>query len=261
MNISGSVALVSGANRGLGRAYARELVRRGAAKVYGAARDPAAVTEPGVLPVALDITDGDQVARVAAQCADVSLLVNNAGVLRYSTFTGAPDLDAARQEMEVNYFGTLRMCRAFAPVLAAAGGGAIVNMLSVTSFFTNPFDASYGASKAAEWSLTNGVRVELHHQGTLVVAVHAGFIDTDMAALTDAPKISPESVAGQVFERGRGRPGRGAGRRAVPVRQGLAVPRPRAHLPAHPGILGRRGLRHQLTPGGNVAAPAGQAAR
>jgi NAD(P)-dependent dehydrogenase (short-subunit alcohol dehydrogenase family) len=167
MNISGSVALVSGANRGLGRAFARELVRRGAAKVYGAARDPAKVTEPGVLPVALDITNGEQVARVAAQCADVSLLVNNAGVLRYSTFTSAPDLDGARQEMEVNYFGTLRMCRAFAPVLAAAGG--------------------------------------------------------------------------------RGRPGRGAGRRAVPGRQGQAVPRPRAHLPAHPGILGRRGLRHQLS--------------
>ena len=200
MNISGSVALVSGANRGLGRAFARELVRRDAAKVYGAARDPAAVTEPGVLPVALDITDGEQVARVAAQCADVSLLVNNAGVLRYSTFTSAPDLDAARQEMEVNYFGTLRMCRAFAPVLAAAGGGAIVNMLSITSFFTNPFNASYGASKAAEWSLTNGVRIELHHQGTLVVAVHAGFIDTDMAALTNEPKISPESVAQQVFD-------------------------------------------------------------
>ena len=200
MEISGSVALVSGANRGLGLAFARDLVRRGAAKVYGAARDPGAVTEPGVLPVALDITDADQVARVAAQCADVSLLVNNAGVLRYSTFIGAPDLDAARLEMETNYFGTLRMCRAFAPVLAAAGGGAIVNMLSVTSFFTNPFDASYGASKAAEWSLTNGARIELHYQGTLVVAVHASFIDTEMAALTDAPKISPESVAGQVFD-------------------------------------------------------------
>jgi NAD(P)-dependent dehydrogenase (short-subunit alcohol dehydrogenase family) len=200
MNISGSVALVSGANRGLGRAFARELVRRGAAKVYGAARDPAKVTEPGVLPVALDITDGEQVARVAAQCTDVSLLVNNAGVLRYSTFTSAPDLDGARQEMEVNYFGTLRMCRAFAPGLAAAGGGAIVNMLSITSFFTNPFNASYGASKAAEWSLTNGVRLELHHQGTLVVAVHAGFVDTEMAALTDAPKISPESVARQAFD-------------------------------------------------------------
>ena len=200
MKIDGSVALVTGANRGLGLAYARELVKRGAAKVYGAARNPAAVTEPGVTPVALDITDPKRVAEVAQQCADVSLLVNNAGVMRASTFTSAPDLDAARQEMEVNYFGTLRMCRAFAPVLAAAGGGAIVNMLSITSFFTNPFDASYGASKAAEWSLTNGVRLELHHQGTLVVAVHAGFIDTEMAALTDAPKISPESVAQQAFD-------------------------------------------------------------
>jgi len=102
--------------------------------------------------------------------------------------------------METNYFGTLSMCRAFAPVLAANGGGAIVNMLSITSFYNNPLDASYGASKAAAWSMTNGVRLELHHQGTLVVAVHAGFIDTDMAALTSAPKISPESVARQVFD-------------------------------------------------------------
>ena len=200
MRIDGSVALVTGANRGLGRVYARELVKRGAAKVYGAARDPDAVTEPGVTPVALDITDADRVAQVAQQCADVSLLVNNAGVLRYSTFTSAPDLDGARQEMEVNYFGTLSMCRAFAPVLAANGGGAIVNMLSVTSFYTNLIDASYGASKAAEWSLTNGVRLELHRQGTLVVAVHASFIDTDMAALTNAPKDSPESVARQAFD-------------------------------------------------------------
>jgi NAD(P)-dependent dehydrogenase (short-subunit alcohol dehydrogenase family) len=199
MKVDGSVALVTGANRGLGRACARELVGRGAAKVYGATRDPAAVTEPGVTPVALDITDPQRVAQVAEQCADVSLLVNNAGVLKYSTFIGAPDLDAARLEMETNYFGTLSMCRAFAPVLAR-GGGAIVNMLSVTSFYTNPFNASYGASKAAAWSLTNGVRLELHHQGTLVVAVHAGFIDTDMAALVDAPKISPESVAQQVFD-------------------------------------------------------------
>ena len=200
MNIDGSVALVTGANRGLGRAFAHELMARGAAKVYGAARDPAAVTEPGVVPVALDITNPDQVAQVASQCADVNLLVNNAGVLKYSTFINAPDLAAARLEMETNYFGTLSMCRAFAPVLAATGGGAIVNMLSVTSFYTNPLDASYGASKAAELSLTNGVRLELHHQGTLVVAVHASFIDTDMSALTNAPKVSPGSVAHQVFD-------------------------------------------------------------
>ena len=120
MQISGSVALVTGANRGLGQVYARELVRRGAAKVYGAAT-------------------------AAAQCADVTLLVNNAGVMKASTFIGPPDPDAARQEMAVNYFGTLSMCRAFAPVLAGGGGGAIVNMLSVASFYTNPFTASYGA--------------------------------------------------------------------------------------------------------------------
>jgi NAD(P)-dependent dehydrogenase (short-subunit alcohol dehydrogenase family) len=200
MKIAGSVALVTGADRGLGRAFARDLVRRGAARVYGAARNPGAVTEPGVSPVALDITDPERVARVANECGDVSLLVNNAGVMKASPFIGAPSLDAARLEMEVNYFGTLSMCRAFAPVLAAGGGGAIVNMLSVTSFFTSPLDPSYSASKAAELSLTNGVRMELSRQGTLVVAVHAGFIDTDMAAGIDAPKISPESVAQQTFD-------------------------------------------------------------
>jgi len=200
MQIDGSIALVTGANRGLGQVFARDLLRRGAAKVYGAARDSAGVTEPGVTPVALDITDADRVAQVAAECSDVTLLVNNAGVMTSSTFLGAPGMDGARREMETNYFGTLSMCRAFAPVLGASGGGAVVNMLSVTSFYTNPFNASYGASKAAEWSLTNGIRLELHHQGTLVVAVHAGFIDTDMAAMVDAPKMSPETVARQAFD-------------------------------------------------------------
>jgi NAD(P)-dependent dehydrogenase (short-subunit alcohol dehydrogenase family) len=200
VRIDGSVALVTGAGRGLGRAFARELVRRGAARVYGAARNPAAVTEPGVSPIALDITDPERIASVAHECADVTLLVNNAGVMTASPFIGAPSLDAARLEMEVNYFGTLSMCRAFAPVLASGGGGVIVNMLSVTSFFTSPLDPSYSASKAAELSLTNGIRMELSRQGTLVVAVHAGFIDTDMAAGIDAPKITPESVAQQTFD-------------------------------------------------------------
>jgi NAD(P)-dependent dehydrogenase (short-subunit alcohol dehydrogenase family) len=201
MRIDGSVALVTGADRGLGQVFARELVTRGAAKVYGAARHADAVTEPGVTPVTLDITDADGVTQVAQQCTDVSLLVNNAGVMKASTFIDAPNLAAARLEMETNYFGTLSMCRAFAPVLAANGGGAIVNMLSVSSFYSDPFTASYGASKAAAWSLTNGVRLELHHQGTLVVAVHGSFIDTDMAALaTNVPKDSPESVAQQTFD-------------------------------------------------------------
>jgi NAD(P)-dependent dehydrogenase (short-subunit alcohol dehydrogenase family) len=200
MRIEGSVALVTGANRGLGRAFARELVSRGASTVYAAARDPATVTEPGVTPIALDITDADRAGQVAQQCTDVSLLVNNAGVMKASTFIDAPNLDAARLEMETNYFGTLTMCRAFAPVLAANGGGAVVNMLSVTSFYNNPLEASYGASKAAEWSLTNGIRTELAHKGTQVVAVHASFIDTDMAAGIDVAKVSPESVARQAFD-------------------------------------------------------------
>jgi NAD(P)-dependent dehydrogenase (short-subunit alcohol dehydrogenase family) len=200
VKIEGSVALVTGAGRGLGQVFARELVSRGAAKVYGGARDPASVSEPGVTPIPLDITDPDRVAQVAEQCADVSLLVNNAGVMKASSFIGTPSLGPARLEMETNYFGTLSICRAFAPVLAANGGGAVVNMLSVTSFFNNPLDASYGASKSAEWSLTNGIRIELAHQGTLVIGVHAGFIDTDMAAGIDAPKISPESVARQTFD-------------------------------------------------------------
>jgi NAD(P)-dependent dehydrogenase (short-subunit alcohol dehydrogenase family) len=200
MKIAGSVALVTGVDRGLGRVFAQDLVSRGAARVYGAARDPSAVTDPGVTPIALDITDAERVAKVAQECADVSLLVNNAGVMKASTFIDAPSLDAAWLEMETNYFGTLSMCRAFAPVLGANGGGALVNMLSISSFYTLPLDASYGASKAAEWSLTNGVRVELAHQGTQVVGVHASFIDTDMAALINAPKDSPESVVRQALD-------------------------------------------------------------
>ena len=200
MEIVGSVTLVTGADRGLGRVFARELVMRGAATVYGSARDPAAVTEPGVTPITLDITDPQHVARVAHECGDVSLLVNNAGVMKASAFIGAPSLESARLEMETNYFGTLSMCRAFAPVLAANGGGAIVNMLSVGSFYTGVLDMSYSASKAAELSLTNGVRMELSRQGTLVVAVHASFIDTGMAEGLDVPKISPEEVARQAFD-------------------------------------------------------------
>jgi short-subunit dehydrogenase len=200
MKIDGSVALVTGADRGLGQVYARELVARGAAKVYGAARHAEAVTEPGVTPIALDITVAERVGEVAKECVDVNLLVNNAGVMLANTFLDPPNVDSARLEMEVNYFGTLGMCRAFASVLGSNGGGAILNMLSVASFYTNPLTASYGASKAAGLSLTNGIRVELAHQETQVVAVHASFIDTDMAAGIDVPKISPESVAQQAFD-------------------------------------------------------------
>jgi NAD(P)-dependent dehydrogenase (short-subunit alcohol dehydrogenase family) len=127
-------------------------------------------------------------------------LINNAGVMLRTPLLAAPDMSAARGEMETNYFGTLAMCRAFAPVLARNGGGALVNMLSVASWLASPFNGSYGASKSAEWALTNAIRVELRAQGTRVVAVHAGWIDTDMAATVADTTIAPRDVAAQAME-------------------------------------------------------------
>ena len=197
MKISGSVALVTGANRGLGRSFALALAERGAT-VYAGARDPGTVTDPGLVPVRLDVSDPADIAAVAERCGDVTLLVNNAGVAHAGPVLGS--LDGARREMEVNYFGTLALSRAFAPILGAAGGGALVNMLSVLSYVSFPGLGSYGASKAAAWSLTNALRLELAEQGTLVVGVHAGFIDTEMAAAAPPPKLDPSDVVRQTLD-------------------------------------------------------------
>ncbi|MFF2525372.1 SDR family oxidoreductase [Streptomyces liangshanensis] len=185
--VQGAVALVTGANRGFGRLFARELLARGAAKVYAAARDPRTVTDPGVVPVRLDITDPEQVRAAAVACDDVTLLVNNAGVFRQSPLIGADSTADAHAEMDTNYFGTLAMTRAFAPVLGRNGGGVLINTLSVLSFVNYAPWGSYGASKAALWSLTNATRDELRAQGTLVVAVHSGLADTDMTAGVEGP--------------------------------------------------------------------------
>jgi NAD(P)-dependent dehydrogenase (short-subunit alcohol dehydrogenase family) len=202
MKIEGCSALVTGANRGLGRAFALALQERGARTVYAGARDPGSVTDPGLVPIELDITNPASVGAAAERCADVTLLINNAGVLLRGGLVRSSSMDAARAEMETNYFGTLGMCRAFAPVLArgGGGGGAIVNVLSVLSWATLPGVASYAVSKAAAWSMTNGVRLELREQGTSVIAVHAAFIDTDMAAGVLQPKISPVEVAEQALD-------------------------------------------------------------
>ncbi len=200
MDIEGSVVLVTGANRGLGHALTRALLERGAAKVYGGARDPDSVTVPGVIPVRLDITSPADVAAAAATCADVTLVVNNAGISTGTAPLAADAIDGARREMETNFFGTLAMSAAFAPVLGANGGGALVNVLSVLSWLASPSTAMYCASKAAAWSLTNSLRVELQGQGTLVVGVHCAYLDTDMTARIEAPKTAPEIVAGLALD-------------------------------------------------------------
>ena len=200
MEIDGAVCLVTGANRGLGEAYVRALLGTGAAKVYAGARVPESITVAGVTPVGLDITDGGQVERAAELCADVTVLINNAGINLGTRPLADNALDAARREMETNYFGTLNMCRAFAPILAKNGGGALVNVLSVLSWFAGPTNGTYCSSKAAEWLLTNAIRVQLRGQNTLVIGVHASFIDTDMSrAVTGFPKVSAHSVAEQTL--------------------------------------------------------------
>jgi NAD(P)-dependent dehydrogenase (short-subunit alcohol dehydrogenase family) len=200
VNIKGSRALVTGANRGLGRAFAEVLLERGAATVYAGARDPATVRMTGVVPVEVDISRPLHVAAAADRCKDIDILINNAGVMRFVPLLHAPDTSAAEQAMLINYLGTLRMCRAFAPVLKTNGGGALVNVLSAASWVATPLNSTYCASKAAQWSLTNAARVELRSQGTLVTGVFAGLIDTGMVAGIVAPKVSPRSVAEQTLD-------------------------------------------------------------
>jgi NAD(P)-dependent dehydrogenase (short-subunit alcohol dehydrogenase family) len=189
--VQGAVALVTGANRGLGKLFTRELINRGAAKVYAGARKPQAITDGDVVPVGLDITDATAVAAAAQRCDDVTLLINNAGTFRPTSLLAAGAMSEVRAEMETDFFGTLAMVRAFAPILGRNGGGAIVNSLSVLSFSSYAPWGAYGAAKAAAWSMSNSARDELREQGTRVLNVHAGLADTDMTAGLDFPKIDP----------------------------------------------------------------------
>jgi NAD(P)-dependent dehydrogenase (short-subunit alcohol dehydrogenase family) len=200
MDIAGSVALVTGANRGLGAEIARQLVSRGAARVYAGARDPGSITDPSLVPLRLDVTSPADVAAAIAAAPDVTLLVNNAGIAGGGPLVSETALETGRQQMDTNVWGPLALATGFAPTLAANGGGAIVNVLSVLSWLSLPGTATYSMSKAAAWSLTNALRQELADQGTLVVGVHAGFIDTDMTAHIDQPKIAPADVATQILD-------------------------------------------------------------
>jgi NAD(P)-dependent dehydrogenase (short-subunit alcohol dehydrogenase family) len=195
MKIQGSVAIVTGANRGLGAAFARGLLAAGAAKVYAAARNPSTVILPGVAPVRLDVTQPDQIAALARELTDVSLLVNNAGIGGSGPVLDLMAIDTLHQQFETNAVGPLRMAQAFAPTLAARGGSAIVNVISALSWITLPgVTGSYSASKAAAWALSNAMRQELQAQGTQVLSLHVAFMDTDMARGAPGPKMSPDEV-------------------------------------------------------------------
>jgi NAD(P)-dependent dehydrogenase (short-subunit alcohol dehydrogenase family) len=193
MDITGRTALVTGANRGLGRHLAAELRDRGA-RVYAAARDPRAVDLPGVTPIAVDITDPASVAAAARAARGVAIVVNNAGSSTgASLLTG--DLAAIKLEMDTHFFGTLAVTRALAPQLAAHDTSAVLNVLSVLSWLAIPRSGAYCAAKSAEWSLTNALRLELAAQGTRVSALHVGYMDTDMTRHLDVPKSDPAVIA------------------------------------------------------------------
>nr|WP_269328235.1 SDR family oxidoreductase [Kineosporia mesophila] len=190
-----AVVLVTGANRGIGAEFVHLLKERGAAKIYAAARDVSSLKTDGVEPIALDITDRGQIEAAARVAGDVQVLINNAGI---STGTSLITGDEAgiRREMDTNFYGTLLLTRAFAPILGANGGGAILNVVSALSWFSVPNGGAYAASKAAAWMLTDSTRLELAAQGTHVVGVHMGLVDTDMSKGLDAPKIHPADLAG-----------------------------------------------------------------
>ncbi|MGY4827752.1 SDR family oxidoreductase [Sphaerotilaceae bacterium SBD11-9] len=200
MKIENAVALVTGANRGIGLAFAQELLARGARKVYAAARDPATVTQAGVHALRLDVNNPDEVAAAAALASDVTLVINNAGIAQPGGLLAADSEEVARRIFETNFFGMLRVSKAFAPVLASHGGGAFLNVLSVASWVNGGGLAAYSASKSAAWSLTNALRTELAAQKTQVLGLHMAYVDTDLTRGFDVPKSSPDAIVKRALD-------------------------------------------------------------
>lgn len=194
MDITTSIPVVTGANRGLGRVLAAQLIERGA-KVYATARRPETIDLPGVTPLYLDVTKPESIEEAARTAADATLLINNAGVATHARLT-AGDLGDIKLEMDTHYFGTLATTRAFAPVIAGNGGGGILNVLSVLAWAHLPQYGAYAAAKAAAWALTNATRGELAEKNIQVSALHVGYMDTDMATyVPQENKTDPELVA------------------------------------------------------------------
>lgn len=195
MNFKDAVVLVTGANRGLGKALAEAALKAGAKKVYAAARSPASVTLPGVTPIKLDVTNQADIAAAVQAIPDLTILINNAGISTGSGVTSPDAVATARVELETNFFAPMALSLAFAPTLKENGGGAIINILSALSWISLPSTGTYSISKSAAWALTNGLRGELAAQNTQVLAAHMGYMDTDMTAGIDAPKSAPADIA------------------------------------------------------------------
>lgn len=231
MKIENAVALVTGANRGIGMAFARELLARGARKVYVGARNPAVVTLSGVQAVRLDVDKPDDVAAAAALASDVTLVINNAGIAQPGGFLAIDSEDVSRRLFETNFFGVLRVSKAFAPILKANGGGAFLNVLSVASWVNGGELAAYSASKSAAWSLTNALRHELAPQKTQVLALHMAYVDTDLTRGFDVPKSTPEQIVQRALDGlESGLDEVLADQVTVQVRQGMTAERP-SYLP------------------------------
>jgi NAD(P)-dependent dehydrogenase (short-subunit alcohol dehydrogenase family) len=197
VNIKGSTVVVTGGQRGLGKAIVEEFLRRGAAKVYATARAPKPSADPRVVSVELDVTKSDSVAALANVASDADIVVNNAGILAGLKLLDS-DIEEVREVFETNYFGALRVAKALAPVLAENGGGALVDISSVLSWVGG--FGGYGDSKAAIWSLSNSLRIELERQGTLVTSVHLGYTETDMTSGLDVPKNDARDVAREIVD-------------------------------------------------------------
>jgi len=200
MDLKNAVVLITGANRGLGLAFAREALARGARKVYAGARDPSTVTLAGVEAIKLDVTNPQDVAAAAAYASDVTLVINNAGIAAIGGFMAEGSIESAQRHLDTNLFGSLRVAQAFASVLAANGGGALLNVLSIASWINGPLLGVYAMSKSAAWAMTNGLRNDLRVQKTQVLGLHMGFVDTDLTKGIDGPKSTPESIVSQAFD-------------------------------------------------------------